>query len=600
MKSFIQALIATFALSMVVMAAPVGICLHAYSPEAPAEKIECFEFEKIEKTQSGKRFFLPNGKTVIVTDYRNRGVVLYPAGLTGSPESLATLLATYETHSRQTPSTRPFLNAWILKLRNNQAEAAKQAENLAAMPSVALPDGTVLEGCKATRIVDDVVYLTHSYGTKKIKLADLSEASQKALKLDEIQKTVTPVPTAPPADMAKSQKNEPGKALPPPTATSPTAEAADFTALGTESGSNAPKIPPHLDGELGNFVWPLEPSPGGAKLQANGKSQPTDEPNVATTNAASGSSLNRIVKPILLKTYKPSEPSSDQRTRIEYFNEFQRLADKTELTGGDSISGLSSGMNPEDCYKIIKSYKFEKDSYSSIEFNELLKKLSYDYSLATGDILKSILIRAPKNLPQEIHCIALGFFNEKLYQITYVYKPQRYFNLIPKEPKYANQGDQAKSKRLLESWNEISARTLYAVNGKYTKTTKPYLNFFCQSLDPENISPETGTVLFHGVSKNAVAQITYVTQNESEFGRHDPLYTMTTLQGDRVIIANFYFLDVARQESLSFFDRKRGNDLERNQRNQNKEEIEYRKKNEERAKAAKEKDEKANQLRDAF
>jgi len=234
MKSFIQALIAAFALPMIVMAAPVGICLHAYSPEAPAEKIECFEFEKIEKAQSGKRFFLSNGTSVIVTDYRNRGIIMYPARQAAAPETLATLLATYEAQAKQSPATRKFLNPWILKLRNNQAEVAKQVEKIAAMPSVTLPDGTVLEGCKATRIIDDVVYMTHSYGTKKIKLSNLSEASQKALKLDEIQKIVTPASAAPPAEMAKFPTNGPeSKSTPATTQSHPKKTGiGDFPLLG--------------------------------------------------------------------------------------------------------------------------------------------------------------------------------------------------------------------------------------------------------------------------------------------------------------------------------------------------------------------------------
>ena len=51
MKIFVLLLITAMGLqSLIGSAAPAGICLHANSPEVPAEKIECFEISKIDQS----------------------------------------------------------------------------------------------------------------------------------------------------------------------------------------------------------------------------------------------------------------------------------------------------------------------------------------------------------------------------------------------------------------------------------------------------------------------------------------------------------------------------------------------------------------------
>lgn len=69
-------------LSMIGHAAPIGICLHSYSPEAPTEKIESIEFEKIEKDQKGTRVFTANQRAILITPYRYRGTIAYIDNLT--------------------------------------------------------------------------------------------------------------------------------------------------------------------------------------------------------------------------------------------------------------------------------------------------------------------------------------------------------------------------------------------------------------------------------------------------------------------------------------------------------------------------------------
>ena len=162
------------------IAAPVGICLHAYGPEAPADKIECFEFEKFEKSPSETRFFLPNDKIFVITNYKNRGVILYPNNLNSRPEAISETLKNFETYAQQYPATRKFLNPRILKLRSYQAEVAKQQKNVAELPTVTLADGIVLKGCRAVKKDATTISLMHSDGIKKVKIAELSEATKKA------------------------------------------------------------------------------------------------------------------------------------------------------------------------------------------------------------------------------------------------------------------------------------------------------------------------------------------------------------------------------------------------------------------------------------
>jgi hypothetical protein len=164
------------------MAAPVGICLHSPSPETPADKIECFEFERVEKITGATRFFLENGRSVVITTYKARGVVLYPQQ-GGNP---ANYLADYEAKARGIPSTRRFLNPWILKIRGSVADRINQAEERAKLPSITLPDGIVLKGCKVTLIEGDLISVTHADGIKKIWLTNLSEESKESLGLKHL------------------------------------------------------------------------------------------------------------------------------------------------------------------------------------------------------------------------------------------------------------------------------------------------------------------------------------------------------------------------------------------------------------------------------
>jgi hypothetical protein len=103
MISPIRVLLALVLHSLIATAAPVGICLHAYSPETPAEKIECFEFEKVERAGADYRFFPSSDKSVMVTAYRFRGTILYKHDLAPTHPEFDKLLKLYEETARATP-----------------------------------------------------------------------------------------------------------------------------------------------------------------------------------------------------------------------------------------------------------------------------------------------------------------------------------------------------------------------------------------------------------------------------------------------------------------------------------------------------------------
>jgi TPR repeat protein/formylglycine-generating enzyme required for sulfatase activity len=166
---------------LIVTAAPVGICLHAYSPEAPAEKIECFEFEKVERAGPDYRFFPSGGRSVVVTAYRFRGTIPYRPALAPTHPEFEKLLKLYEETARATPSTRPYLNPKILAMRGQAAGVAKQAESVAALPSITVADGSKLVGCTMSKIEDGFVSIRHQDGISKVSLKELDAAEKKGL-----------------------------------------------------------------------------------------------------------------------------------------------------------------------------------------------------------------------------------------------------------------------------------------------------------------------------------------------------------------------------------------------------------------------------------
>jgi|GEM_PF-433058 len=177
----LRILIAIAIQSLIATAEPVGICLHAYGPDAPADKIECFEFEKVERAGDNYRFFPRSDKSVVVNAYRFRGTIPYKANLAPTHPEFDKLLKLYEETARATPSTRVFLNHRILAMRAQAAGVAKQTESLAESLTLTLADGSKLVGCKMTKIDKGFVSIMHQGGISKVDIKELDDTEKKAL-----------------------------------------------------------------------------------------------------------------------------------------------------------------------------------------------------------------------------------------------------------------------------------------------------------------------------------------------------------------------------------------------------------------------------------
>lgn len=179
-QSVLTLIVTALAFANTALSAPVGICLHAYSPEAPADKIECFEFTKFEQIAEGYRFFLqPNGSKV-VTKYRYRGKIIYEPNIRpGHPEFEQTL-KTYEVTARSTPSTRRYLNPRITEMRYLAAEQTASQQVLETLPKIVIGGTTYLDP-SFNAIENGKLTLKHKDGFAKIELEKISDAQIQAL-----------------------------------------------------------------------------------------------------------------------------------------------------------------------------------------------------------------------------------------------------------------------------------------------------------------------------------------------------------------------------------------------------------------------------------
>jgi len=188
----LRILIAIAIQSLIATAEPVGICLHAYGPDAPADKIECFEFEKVERAGDNYRFFPRSDRSVVVNAYRYRGTIPYKANLAPTHPEFDKLLKLYEETARATPSTRVFLNHRILAMR---AQAATKTPAVAETPEedvskvgiiITTPEGSVLNDCRAISIHGDEVTLMHSGGVTRVKIESLSDDEKNSLGFESL------------------------------------------------------------------------------------------------------------------------------------------------------------------------------------------------------------------------------------------------------------------------------------------------------------------------------------------------------------------------------------------------------------------------------
>lgn len=175
MKLFITISATVITATSFALSKPAGICLHSYSPLAPADKVECFEYVKFEKISEGYRFFLdPTGST-IVPKIRFRGVIDYVVGLTPTHPKFNEVLELYVKTTTESPSTRRYLNERVKIMRATLAnfEAAKQHDANASKIKLA---GATYSGAKFNAFREGFLTISHNSGSAKIDIDNISEA----------------------------------------------------------------------------------------------------------------------------------------------------------------------------------------------------------------------------------------------------------------------------------------------------------------------------------------------------------------------------------------------------------------------------------------
>lgn len=176
-KTYLSALIFLLVSASPSGAAPAGICLHGTSPEAAKEKLQCFEFEKIEREGENYRFFVNANRSVVLTPYRYRGIIPYKSPAPMAPD-FAQILKVYEDAAEATPATRPFLNPRILALRDLAARFTQEKENREKLPTLTLGDRQFVSP-KFKAVENGQLSITHQDGTARIDLDKIDAAQLK-------------------------------------------------------------------------------------------------------------------------------------------------------------------------------------------------------------------------------------------------------------------------------------------------------------------------------------------------------------------------------------------------------------------------------------
>jgi hypothetical protein len=152
----------------------VGICLHASSPEAAGSTVQAFEYTRTLKFDRETRFFLPNGRSVNISHFRLRGVVLYPTSLNVDNPELPGLLASYPAIIGEYPATRPYLEplvGQIQKVIRENEMRMEEAANIKVFPI----GGRDYQEAEYAGVEDGKLVVRHRGGVAKIDISTLKE-----------------------------------------------------------------------------------------------------------------------------------------------------------------------------------------------------------------------------------------------------------------------------------------------------------------------------------------------------------------------------------------------------------------------------------------
>ncbi len=191
-------------------AAPQGLILYADNPEVPLEKVECLEFERIEKLSDGYRVFIHTGYIpsrrlpIHISSYRLRGLMHYKDQLVQpGDEEFQKILELYEETAAASPAAGKFLYPKTIRMRRHllpqqdmQVRPPKMEkpaqEPLPNGVDLTFPDGLTLRNCRVSKTEGDSVHIIHSDGIKRYEISTLDENTVKLLKL----KPASPAPAA--------------------------------------------------------------------------------------------------------------------------------------------------------------------------------------------------------------------------------------------------------------------------------------------------------------------------------------------------------------------------------------------------------------------
>lgn len=161
-------------LSLIIHAAPIGICLHSYSPEAANDKIESIEFEKIEKDQQGTWVYPANHRAILITKYRYRGTIVYIDKMTPDHPEFERYLKYYEDNATQIPSTRRFLNPKIIAMRELASAYDKQKAEYDKLPQITI-GGKNYKNPKLIKFEGGNMYISHKDGNAKFDVNSFTD-----------------------------------------------------------------------------------------------------------------------------------------------------------------------------------------------------------------------------------------------------------------------------------------------------------------------------------------------------------------------------------------------------------------------------------------